>query len=158
MLTRGPARRTLLVSIAVSRSQTPAYAAFAWALVFMVPHVYWALGGTAGLGNQSIEGALAVINYAAIVLSIVAAALALALIRPWGARVPRRLLLAGAWGACALLSLRGAAGVIQNIAIALGASDEGVPALMLIFEPLFLIGGVLFGLAARQYAGAASRI
>lgn len=141
----------------VSRSQTPAYAAFAWALVFMVPHLYWALGGTAGLGDESIEGVLAVINYAGIVLSIVAAALALALVRPLGASVSRRLLLVGAWGACVLLSLRGGVGLIQDIAIALGASDEGVPALVLIFEPLFLIGGILFGLAARQYAGAATR-
>jgi hypothetical protein len=100
---------------------------------------------------------LAVINYAGIVLSIVAAALALALVRPLGASVSRRLLLVGAWGACVLLSLRGGVGLTQDIAIALGASDEGLPALVLIFEPLFLIGGILFGLAARQYAGAATR-
>jgi Protein of unknown function (DUF3995) len=130
---------------------------FAWALAFMAPHLYWALGGTAGLGDDSIEGTLAVINYVAIVLSIVAAALALALVRLWGASISRRLLLAGAWGACVLLSLRGGVGLIQDIAIALGASDEGLPAVVLIFEPLFLIGGILFGFAARQYASAVAR-
>jgi hypothetical protein len=86
-------------------------------------------------------------------VSITAAALALALVRAWGVLLPRRLLLLAAWGACVLLSVC----VIQDIAIALGASDEGVPTLVLIFEPLFLIGGILFWLAARLYAGAAAR-
>lgn len=132
------------------RSPLPAYAAFAWALVFLLPHVYWAAGGTAGLGDESIEGTIAVINAAAIVLSVLAAVLALALVRPWGASIPRRILLAGAWGACVLLSLRGSVGLLQAAAIAFGASDEDVPTLALVFEPLFLIGGILFGLAASS--------
>lgn len=138
----------------MSRSQTPAYAAFAWSAVFIVPHVYWAAGGTAGLEGEPVEGALAAINYAAIVLSVVAAALALALVRPWGAAVPRRLLLLGAWGACAVLSLRGGAGLIQALATAFVGSDQDVPTLILIFEPLFLLGGILFGLAARRHGRA----
>ena len=134
----------------VSRSPRPAYAACAWALVFLVPHVYWAVGGTTGLGDESMEGALAVVNFAAIVLSGMAAVLALAIVRPWGASVPRRVLLVGAWGACVALSLRGVVGVMQAGAVAGGVSDEDVPTVSLFFEPLFLIGGVLFGLAARS--------
>ena len=133
------------------RAQIPAYAAFVWSVVFILPHAYWAGGGSAGLEDEPIEGTLAVINYAAIVLSVVSAALALALVRPWGASVPRPLLLLGAWGACLMLSLRGGAGLIQDLAIVLGGSNEKVPTLILVFEPLFLVGGILFGLAARQY-------
>ena len=134
----------------MSNLRWPAYAAFAWAVVFLVPHVYWAVGGTAGLGDESMQGALAVVNAAAIVLLIVAAALALALVRPWGASVPRRALRAGAWGACVALTLRGAVGLAQAVAVAVGASSGDLPAISLVFEPLFLIGGLLFGLAARS--------
>ncbi len=131
--------------------QTFAYAAFVWSVVFLVPHVYWAAGSTVGLDGQSMDGVLAAINYAAIILSIIAAALALALVRPWGALLPHRLLLIGAWGACALLSLRGDVGLIQALVVWVGGSDSELTTLGLIFEPLFLVGGILFGLAARQY-------
>ncbi|MDQ4042113.1 MAG: DUF3995 domain-containing protein, partial [Actinomycetota bacterium] len=116
------------------------------------PHVYWAAGGTAALPDgESVEGALAVVNYAAIALTAVAAVLALALVRPWGAALPRSLLLVGAWTACVLLGLRGGGGLLQG---ALGASDgtEEGQGLVLVFEGLFLLGGILFGLAASQYA------
>lgn len=121
-----------------------AYAAAAWSLVFLIPHVYWAVGGTWGLDGRSMDGALAVINAAAIVLSLVAGALALALVRLWGRATPARVLLVGAWTACAVLGLRGAAGLLQGL---LSQSSLFVTT----FEVLFLLGGVLFGLAAWQY-------
>lgn len=132
-----------------------AYAAFAWSVVFLAPHVYWAAGGTVGLpGDERIDGALAAVNYVAIVLTAVAAVLALALVRPWGSALPSRLRLLGAWTACILLSLRGGGGLIQSIFA--GANDEG-QTLVLTFEALFLLGGVLFGLAAHRF-GRAQRV
>ena len=131
------------------------YAAFAWSVVFLIPHLYWAAGGTAGLDGQPVDGALAVVNYAAIALTALAAALALALVRPWGTSLPRRLLVAGAWTAGVLLSLRGGVGLVQDLVVAVGGDDD-VPTLVLVFEPLFLLGGILFGLAARQYGRAAA--
>ncbi|CAN5687141.1 hypothetical protein BH24CHL1_BH24CHL1_08330 [soil metagenome] len=95
-----------------------------WSVVFLVPHVYWAAGSTVGLDGQSMDGVLAPINYVAIILSIIAAALALALVRQRGASLPHRLLLIGAWGACALLSLRGGVGLIQALAVWVGGSDS----------------------------------
>jgi hypothetical protein len=65
----------------VSRSQAPAYAAFVWSIVFIVPHGYRATGGTAGLDDEPIEGTQAVISSTAIALLAMAAALALALMR-----------------------------------------------------------------------------
>jgi hypothetical protein len=84
----------------------------------------------------------------AIVLSVIAAALALALVRRWGARFPRRVLVVGGWGACMLLGLRGGTGLIQDLVVAVGASDENISSDGPHFEPLFLVGGILFGLAA----------
>lgn len=132
-------------------------AAFAWSLLFIVPHVYWAVGGTAGLEGERIDGALRAINYAAIALSVVAAALALALGRRWGRSLPRRALLIGAWCACVVLSLRGGAGLIQDLVFVLDGSGGDVSTLFLVFEPLFLVGGILFGLAARNYGAARPR-
>ena len=137
--------------IASSRAAYSAYAAFAWSVAFAVPHVYWAAGGTAGLEGKAIDGTLAAINYVAIVLSGAAAALALTLGGRWGRSPPRRVLLTGAWGVCIVLSLRGGAGLIQDLVVLLDGSEDEVSTLVLVFEPLFLVGGILFGLAARQY-------
>lgn len=134
----------------------PAYAAFAWSVVFVVPHVYWAVGGTAGLEGEAIDGALEVINYTAIVLSLIAAGLALALVQRLGRSLPRWVLLIGAWAACILLSLRGGAGLIQDLVVLLDGSDNDVSTLALVFEPLFLVGGILFGLAAWRYGRASA--
>jgi hypothetical protein len=133
----------------VRRRRVAAYAAFGWSVVFLAPHVYWAAGGTAGLPHsEPLRGLIAVINYAAIVLSALAAALALALARPWATAVPRRILLAGAWAVSFLLGLRGAGGLVQG----LFEGGEGSNALVVGFELLFLLGGILFALAAREYS------
>ena len=124
-----------------------AYAACAWALLFTVPHVYWAVGGTAGLEGRAMDGALSVINLVSIPLSLAAALVALAMVRPWGRTIPRWLLASAAWLACAVLTLRGGAGLLQS---ALG--EEEPPLLFQIFEPGFLVGGILYGVAAWRYS------
>ena len=122
------------------------YAACVWALLFTAPHVYWAVGGGIGLEGRPMSGALRVVNLVSIPLSLVAALIALATIRSWGGMFPRWLLGSAAWGACAVLSVRGGAGLIQN---ALG--QEEPPPLFRLFEPGFLVGGILFGAAAWFY-------
>jgi hypothetical protein len=121
-------------------------AACSWALLFTVPHVYWAVGGTAGLGGQPMSGALRVVNLASIPLSLLAALVALATVRSWGGAVPRWLLGGAAWGTCAVLSARGGAGLVQSL-----LGQEEPPLLFRIFEPGFLVGGILFGAAAWYY-------
>jgi uncharacterized membrane protein len=128
-----------------------AYAACAWALLFTVPHVYWAVGGTAGLQGHPMSGALRVVNLASIPLSLLAALVALAMVRSWGRAVPRWLLGGAAWGACAVLGMRGGAGLVQNV---LGQAEPAP--LFRIFEPGFLVGGILFG-AAAWYHGRSPR-
>jgi len=122
-------------------ARTAAYAACAWSVLFLVPHVYWAAGGTGGLPDgDALEGLVAAINYAAIALSVAAAALALSLL-PQRPPAPRRLLLAGAWSASLLLGVRGAGGLLQGLIDPLGGSDEGSERFVIAFEGLFLLGG-----------------
>jgi hypothetical protein len=85
-----------------------AYAACALAWLSAVPSFYWALGGTAGL--DTVGGAIeelgrtrdpagVALGIGAGVLKVAGALLALALVRPWGRAIPRRLLLGAAWAA-----------------------------------------------------------
>ena len=116
------------------------YAACVWSVLFALPHVYWAAGGTAGFDGREMSGVLIAINLVAIVLSVIAAIVALATVQRWGERVPDRLLQSAIWSACLLLTLRGGAGLIQTI---VGQGEQST--LVMIFEPTFLIGGALFG-------------
>jgi Protein of unknown function (DUF3995) len=91
-----------------------------------VPSFYWAAGGTAGaetiaadieelgLANPWLLGVTGV-------LKVVGGLVALALVRPWGEAIPRRILLAAAWGAAALLLLYAAANFVDH-----GLMEAGV--------------------------------
>ena len=132
-----------------------AHAACGWSVAFIAPHVYWAAGGTAGLPDaEPLRGTIAVINYAAIVLSALAGVLALQLARPPVSAARRRIVLSGAWAASAVLGVRGAGGLLQGMLADGEWSERGSDALVIGFEELFLLGGVLFGLAAREYSRA----
>jgi hypothetical protein len=75
-----------------------------------------------------------------VLLSVVAGVLAILLLRPSTHSTADRFLRAMAWIACALLGLRGVAGLVAD-----GISD-------LVWSPTFLIGGILFGLVAWRPA------
>lgn len=135
----------------------PAAAACAWALLFAGIHVYWLAGGTAGLpGGRSIHGntPLLVIDVIAIPLCLAAAGLALALTRTWSPRY-RRILLWLAAATSALLVVHAVPVVPDWIMLAAGhASVAGLDPMVrfstLLYEPFFLAGGLLFGLATYQ--------
>jgi hypothetical protein len=98
------------------------------------------------------------LTWATGVLKVIAGLLALALVRPWGRRIPRRLLLVAVWGTGALLTLYGGAGLIEKALMEAGVIDIpeslGAPAVrwyLLMWEPWWLLGGVLFLLAAWGY-------
>lgn len=139
-----------------SRRGLGAYAAATWSVLFALVHVYWLLGGRAGLPDgMDLFGntALLIIDVIAIPLSFGAAALALALVRPWGERFPRRLLRAGVWGTTGLLLVHALPSIPDWIALAAGtrtlgdfSADERF--VTVLYEPWFLAGGLLFGAAA----------
>lgn len=132
------------------------YAAAGWAVAFALVHVYWLADGRLGLPDGlSVWSStpLLVIDVIAIPLCAVAAAVALAPVRRWGARVPARLLGFALWGTTALLVLHAAPSVPDWIALATGGrSGAGLDAMARFatfgYEPFFLAGGLLFAVVS----------
>lgn len=149
------------------------YAAAAWALVFALRGAYWALGGTAGLGALSTgirelaaEGdpLIFAVLWLTVALEVFAAGLALALARPglrapgWlpglrGRRPPDWALLGLGGGAGTLLAGHGATFVAGGLLATaeVGAASTEVRWYLFLWGPWFLLGGILFLLAARAY-------
>ena len=139
------------------RTGTPwfAYATAAWAFAFALVHVYWAFGGGIGLPegfSVPDNTALLIIDIIAVPLCVGGGLLGLALIRPWGARFPRRLLLVSAWGMAALCLVHSVPTVISaGVVVANGTVDTlSLPERFSYFgyEPYWFLGGVVSALAA----------
>jgi len=128
------------------------YAAFVWSILFGLIHIYWAAGGTAGFEGRTMSEVLYIINLIAIALCMLAAFIALALVQSWGRWFPSWLLLTSAWLASAILGFRGGLGIFQSM-----LDEEPIPLLLIIVEPFFLLGGILFGLAAFLYTRTSHR-
>ncbi|MFL6129415.1 MAG: DUF3995 domain-containing protein [Mycobacteriales bacterium] len=144
----------------------PAYAAAAWMAFFGLVHGYWAVGGGLALpAGFSVRDSAAflVVDLVAIPLCAVGALLALALLRPAGRRLPRRPLLALAWATTALLVGHALPAMVVLAGLALGVVagelTERDRLTLFLYEPYWLLGGVLFGLAtlAAQRRGRAGR-
>ncbi|MFF1903588.1 DUF3995 domain-containing protein [Kitasatospora sp. NPDC058218] len=145
----------------------PAYAAGVWGLLFAGISFYWGAGGRAlldtvggAIERRALAGDTAV--YVAVwvtgVLKLVGAGLALALVRPWGLRLPRRAVLLFGWAAAVGLTLYGGALEVTN---ALAASHVVEPSTPIEWKALwwhlwvwdlsFLVWGILFALALRRF-------
>ncbi len=129
--------------------------------------LYWAAGGLVGSETLGVEidrlahrrdatfvGEL----WAAFALKIVAATLALALVQPWGRRLPRRLLLVLGWATGAGVTLYAVANFVQHTLIAAGAISTpaalgtyAVPWHLALWDPFWLVGGLLFLGATRDF-------
>jgi uncharacterized ion transporter superfamily protein YfcC len=129
-------------------------------LLITAVHVYWATGGTVGLPPDvtvSMNRMLFVIDIVAIPLSVGGALLALALVRPLGQRerVPRRLLLAAGWSVCALMVLHAAPTLIEGGLMTVGILTTNLTPhdrfSLFVYEPWWLLGGLLFSIAAWHY-------
>ena len=144
-----------------------AYAACALALLYAVPSFYWALGGTAGLDTvggaieelgRSRDPAGVALGIGAGVLKVAGALLALALVRPWGRVIPRRLLGGAAWTASVVLTAYGGLLVVVGALVLTGFINPAGPvdrtALrwhVLLWDLWFLVWGLLLGVAAWGY-------
>lgn len=144
-----------------------------WAFVFAVRGIYWALGGTAGLGTLSPGIQRAAVDrdpslfaalWITVALELVGVVLALALVRPWDETLPARLpfaggkkvpgwaLLTAAWGAGALLAGHGGLFVGFGVLDASGsAQTPGGLWYLFFWGPWFMIGGVLFMAAGWSF-------
>jgi hypothetical protein len=144
-----------------------AYAACALAWLYAVPSAYWALGGTAGLDTlggaieqlaRTRDPAGIALGLGAGVLKVAGGLLALALVRPWGRAIPRRLLGGVAWSASVVLTCYGGLLVAVGAMVLTGLISPAGPvdrtALrwhVLLWDLWFLVWGLLLGVAAWQY-------
>nr|QRG34985.1 DUF3995 domain-containing protein [Micromonospora sp.] len=149
------------------------YGACLWSLLFAALSFYWAAGGLVGAGTigPAVEGpALArepvfvAVLWATAVLKLIAAALAFTLVRRLPRWAPRWLLLLAGWGAATLLSLYGLANLAQHLLIVAGVVEvpaglgrAALPWHLLLWDPIWLAGGLLFTLTAIRYAKLTSR-
>lgn len=133
-----------------------AYAACGWAIVFGALSCYWALGGTAGAETVSpaivqlarahdpwVEAAL----WLSALMKVISGVVVLALIQPWGRRIPRWLLLLLAWGAGTLVFVHGGLFFVVGVLALSGAIRVGTPLLLrwytFLWGPWWLLGGLL---------------
>lgn len=142
-----------------------AYAACAWSFVFAALSFYWALGGSFLSNTQSpqILALTAAPWFIAIVwltglLKVLAGLLALSLIRRWGGKFPVWLRRVAVWSVGLVLTLYGGANLAARGLMALGVLET--PASMrsaaatwhlILWDPWFLLGGLLFLAAAWRY-------
>lgn len=135
-----PEHRERMVEIATRpRRRIYAYAACAGALGSGALRMYWASGRGSGLPGDGVLGVAA--GWGAATLCLLAAAVALATVAPWGRAIPRRPLLALAWCTCAALLLTAAFGLIDDNVHWTGRANQ----------VLCLVGGALWFATARSY-------
>lgn len=122
-----------------------------WSLIFGAPHLYWALGGRAGLGHQAgaADAALsqpwfATYNLTVAGLTVAGALVALAVIRGLIEGRLRRWLRIAVGSVGVVLLLRGAVGlVLLGAGLLGGTSDPATPPVLLLIEPWIVLGGVV---------------
>lgn len=159
---------TRSASAVQARSATwAAYAACTWALVFAAQSFYWAAGGTIGLNTlgptiqalaQARDPVLVGLVWVTGGVKIIGALFALALVQQWGRIFPRWMLLAGAWSAGVGMIGYGGLGLVLDGLRAMGAINNpggwaAVRGHLLLWDPWWLLGGILFSAAAwfRQH-------
>lgn len=144
------------------------YGAAAAAFSFAAVSIYWGLGGLRGpntLGEdierlaRARDPVILPANRAAAVLKLAGGALALALVQPWGRRLPRQPLVVAARAGAVLLTIYGTvqlAGVLlAHVGVvepATRVASEVVYWRLLLWEPWFVVWGLL--LAAAAWPGA----
>lgn len=166
MTTRGTTRPN--VSEHSQRYHTFAYVVAGWAFAFAAVNFYWGVGGTIGLDTlgygmaaqaRAGDSLLFLLNWISVVGKVGIGLMALALVR-WHER-PRvqRLLHVAIWGAGLLITLYGVGNFIQHALMLAGtlpiASLLGSPAAvrshLLIWDPVWILGGVLFVVLAWRH-------
>jgi hypothetical protein len=136
--------------------RTAGVAIAVWSLAYMLPHLYWALGGGSGLvALHPSVGSLPqwrTINWIASFILSVAALLGVGFVA-WRGSAARRLLWVGAWLGWSIAAAHGLVGIGTRL-IAVGDIGPVKWLLwdLLVFEPWFLIEGLLFGVAGYLFA------
>jgi len=137
------------------RGSWAAYAAALWAFIFAIFHVIWAAGWYVGLDPEWARIAFAkkpFLIYDLVIagIGVFAVPVALALARPWGRRLPRRLVGLFAWGGTGLLTLGAVVTVVKTV-YSVATGQFVVEPRSLLGNLWFYLGAVLFGLATWRF-------
>ena len=151
----------------MSSSQDTRWAALGaaiWAFAFATVSGYWAVGGEWGIETVAADieriplANNPVFVWATAGLKALTGMLALALVQPWGQLLPQRVLIGGVWSTGLLLTLYGGANLVDHGRMFAGLRDTpqvlGQQAArwhLLLWDPVWLIGGVLFLAAAQDH-------
>jgi hypothetical protein len=134
------------------------YAVFIWSIAYMIPHLYWALGGTMGLSllKPSVLELpqWELINWIASAVLTIAGLIGIALIYFGNRKRFKWLLLTITWLGCSVAASHGIYGIIHRLLQTTGVVEvesgpfnvnEHAYVLwdLLLFEPWFLIEGIL---------------
>jgi len=151
------------------RGPLAAHLAALAALAGIPIHLYWAAGGTWGLPGGAAAADLPGVratNLAVSILLACAAVFLYGLTRPWSRRPPALLMLAPVWGGAVVCLSHGLFGMTTKSLYASGvqsavawpghltAAQKNLAALydLGLFEPWFLIQGLLLALAGHRFA------
>lgn len=148
-------------------STRPVWGAFWWSLAFGLISLYWAAGGTVGVSTlaYSIQDAareghevMRVSTAVTGLVKIAAGVLALLSLWPRGGMRARTVLLSLLWGVGVVYTVYGVLGLVEKGLMATGVLDvaDGIGEAALVWylalwEPLWVLGGVLFLLIARCF-------
>jgi hypothetical protein len=140
-----------------------------WSVLYVVPHAYWAVGGGIGFSalkpSATAQDEWQTINAVASAILLVPVGIGIALVRAPSHRLARALLLTACLGGASIAVSHGVYGIVYrvlNIAGVVEIDGEGFDADrhpwvlwdLLVFEPWFVIEGVLF--AAAGWAATSS--
>ncbi len=137
-----------------------AYGAALWSLTFACLHIVWAAGSFIGLEAEFARKAFAQHWFLAYDLAVAGTclfgvAIALALVRPWGRRLPRWAVGGLAWAGTGLLTLRAASSLAQVLYLVVQGSFVVRP--MHFWEIWFYVGAILFGSSTWRFWTARSK-
>lgn len=137
-------------------------AVFVWSMAYMLPHLYWALGGRVGLSllkpGVAASSQFELINWISLPIFIVAGLVGLGFIYLGKSKILSIMLLSISVLGCSIATAHGIFGIIYRglqITGAIGLEnrtfdihdDMYVVWDMVIFEPWFLIEGILLAIA-----------
>ncbi|KLT18590.1 hypothetical protein AA980_08160 [Neobacillus vireti] len=141
-------------------------AVFVWSIAYMLPHLYWALGGRMGVSllkpGVAASSQFELINWISLPIFIVAGLVGLGFIYLGKSKILRLLLLSISVIGCSIATSHGIYGIIYRslqIAGVIGLEnrtfdihdDMYVVWDMVIFEPWFLIEGILLAIAGWYF-------
>ncbi|MBA9028238.1 DUF3995 domain-containing protein [Peribacillus huizhouensis] len=137
-------------------------AVFVWSIAYMLPHLYWALGGRMGLfllkPSVAASSQFQLINWVATPIFIAAGLVGIGFIYIGNNKILRSLLLSISMLGCSIATAHGIFGIVYRglqIAGVIGLGNETyhihddmyVVWDMVMFEPWFLIEGILLAIA-----------